>query len=459
LPANTDNSDHPNTLPPPELNPLLNPLLGAHMGRWAEVYFTSPPEKRDQAVWDLLLELKAEQSSSVGPAAPATRNGEQVPTHPVPVREVSRPSVRLPEVRPDLITCSACGFESPARQRFCGMCGTRLAEAPAPGYTPSADLPPAPSAAAETDRRLESNLSSEPDPTSTPTQSSEADQRSADQRSAVNEKSEPYPEPETGPSTHVLDEFPWRRDETSLFRIAEEVRPHGIRGSLFADTADGSVSYRRYLVAAIVVATLALGYIGWRALQNQPRAALPTAPAAQEQTSAPASVANRAQSPSPSQVSTTQPSAAQPSDIAASVSASARTTAPATTKTSTVESTTNHEPAQNPPTSQRTSTVIAADPFMPLTAESGATDLAMARSYLNGSDGHERNSSEAADWLWRAVSKKNAEATLLLADLYLRGDGVSKNCDQARVLLDAAARKGSKDAAERLRNLQAFGCE
>ena len=42
----TDHPDGPSILPEPELNPLLNPLLGQHMGRWAEVYFTSPPEKR-----------------------------------------------------------------------------------------------------------------------------------------------------------------------------------------------------------------------------------------------------------------------------------------------------------------------------------------------------------------------------------------------------------------------------
>jgi TPR repeat protein len=48
---------------------------------------------------------------------------------------------------------------------------------------------------------------------------------------------------------------------------------------------------------------------------------------------------------------------------------------------------------------------------------------------------------------------------MALADLYLKGDGVTKSCDQAHVLLDAAARKGSRAAAERLRHLQAFGCE
>jgi TPR repeat protein len=57
------------------------------------------------------------------------------------------------------------------------------------------------------------------------------------------------------------------------------------------------------------------------------------------------------------------------------------------------------------------------------------------------------------------VGKGNPAATLALSDLYLRGDGVPKSCDQARLLLDAAARKGARTAAERLRNLQAFGCE
>ena len=46
-------------LPDTELNPLVNPLLAAHMGRWAEVYFTSPPERRAQAVSDLVRELWA----------------------------------------------------------------------------------------------------------------------------------------------------------------------------------------------------------------------------------------------------------------------------------------------------------------------------------------------------------------------------------------------------------------
>ena len=89
----------------------------------------------------------------------------------------------------------------------------------------------------------------------------------------------------------------------------------------------------------------------------------------------------------------------------------------------------------------------------------GAEEVATAERYLNGTQGTPRDSGEAAQWLWRAVGKRNLAATTALSDLYLRGDGVPKSCDQARLLLDAAARKGGRAAADRLRNLRAFGCE
>ena len=63
LPRQIDQPDQPSTLPQAELNPLLNPLLSQNMGRWAEVYFTSPPEKREQAVQELLRELESQRSS------------------------------------------------------------------------------------------------------------------------------------------------------------------------------------------------------------------------------------------------------------------------------------------------------------------------------------------------------------------------------------------------------------
>ena len=61
--------------------------------------------------------------------------------------------------------------------------------------------------------------------------------------------------------------------------------------------------------------------------------------------------------------------------------------------------------------------------------------------------------------MWKAVAKQNGAATLLLADLYMRGDGVPKSCDQARLLLVAAAKKGVPEAAQALRNLESSGCQ
>jgi TPR repeat protein len=42
----------------------------------------------------------------------------------------------------------------------------------------------------------------------------------------------------------------------------------------------------------------------------------------------------------------------------------------------------------------------------------------------------------------------------LLSDLYARGDGVPHSCEQARLLLIAAAKKGSSAAAQKLRSVE-----
>jgi TPR repeat protein len=81
----------------------------------------------------------------------------------------------------------------------------------------------------------------------------------------------------------------------------------------------------------------------------------------------------------------------------------------------------------------------------------------MAEDFLNGRT-HPRNTEEAAKYLWRSVGKENPSAILLLSDMYLVGDGVPKSCDQARLLLSAAARKGVPQAADKLRDLLRSGC-
>ena len=60
--------------------------------------------------------------------------------------------------------------------------------------------------------------------------------------------------------------------------------------------------------------------------------------------------------------------------------------------------------------------------------------------------------------LWSQVGQGNTSAEVTLAKLYLIGGGVSKNCDQARVLLRAAAKKGNPEAISKLSQITRQGC-
>jgi hypothetical protein len=65
---------------------------------------------------------------------------------------------------------------------------------------------------------------------------------------------------------------------------------------------------------------------------------------------------------------------------------------------------------------------------------------------------------EEARALWVEVGKGNTSAEVTLARLYLIGSGVKKNCDQARVLLRAAAKKGNTEAISQLSEITRRGC-
>ncbi|HZD33544.1 MAG TPA: hypothetical protein VE779_18005 [Candidatus Angelobacter sp.] len=71
---------------------------------------------------------------------------------------------------------------------------------------------------------------------------------------------------------------------------------------------------------------------------------------------------------------------------------------------------------------------------------------------LNASD-----PTAAAAWLWKATSRGNPEAPVRLADLYIKGNGVPKSCEQAMVLLRSAATKENAPARNRLAALYANG--
>jgi len=90
-------------------------------------------------------------------------------------------------------------------------------------------------------------------------------------------------------------------------------------------------------------------------------------------------------------------------------------------------------------------------------ADTGESQLMLARQYLDG-HAHPRNPTVASQLLWSAIEKGNSTAETTLADLYLRGDGVTRNCDQAHVLLSAASRKGYPEAMQKLQELNRNGC-
>jgi PilZ domain len=74
-------------------------------------------------------------------------------------------------------------------------------------------------------------------------------------------------------------------------------------------------------------------------------------------------------------------------------------------------------------------------------------------------DPHSRAGRHAfARQLWSAIGAGDSSAEVPLAELYLKGDGVPKNCEQAAVLLRAASKNGSVEARERLKKLSKNGC-
>jgi hypothetical protein len=60
--------------------------------------------------------------------------------------------------------------------------------------------------------------------------------------------------------------------------------------------------------------------------------------------------------------------------------------------------------------------------------------------------------------LWASVQAGNTKAAVELAELYIDGEGVPQNCDQARVLLLVASEKRNAGAIKRLQELDKTGC-
>ncbi|HTS04880.1 MAG TPA: hypothetical protein VMP68_04795 [Candidatus Eisenbacteria bacterium] len=409
-------SESANSVPAPELNPLQNPLLAENMNRWAEVYFTNPPDRRDAAVVELLQELVQEK-----------QRREEQQRRPVmaPFARSRDLSTALPDEREEVVYCRACRTENPASHQFCGNCGQKLER--------------------EDPRARESQLDSSQQRHAQAESANAAPERSVGEfhEEVAADDGQEYAEEASAEEQDSSSYTPaFANSDLSLFQSLRV--PDDAEEEDWEYGPQRSSSYRYYVAAVLAILIVGLGYLAWRGAQSSRAGNEASAPP-------PAPAAETAQPAAPA--STEKSAATQPAPVqAASESA---------------------QPAESPASDgrdepQKSDKVVRASETHPLAAKAepvraaavgnGAEELAMAQSYLSGTDGRARDGGEAAKWLWKSISKHNGQATLMLADLYLRGDGVPKNCEQGRVLLDSAAERGITGAGERLRNLQAFGC-
>ena len=498
-----ENQDHPKTLPSPELNPLTNPVLGRNMGRWAEVYFTNPPEKREQAVQELLRELERDSSAGEAsalstavasepgnaaeegrtfssenfpanspansaenfPATPAATSSETAAVTSRNYFEVS-PGLAAP-LREEFIQCRSCGRLALVEQKFCGACGSALpARESVPDAMPqngnsaqvSAIPEPGLELAAQSDHVEQEKLGED---------SKIGEERFDDQRG--DQKIDSLPTP-VEPFLHERQLIwaqgvkPITHDVPRLFLEQQQARQRRSRwlmgaalailvGTLFYVGAHGTAAWLRShdvaQNAAVKVDSTAgrtsSSLSGASGSSSLAGSSLPDQTAKRNDVT-PAVVVH-ALSPTPAGYSPTKQSEkrnpeerAEPNGSRAA--ASAQRSIEATNGDGKLD--TNTDPALAELTDR---------------GGHGAEELTIAEGYLSGTQGKARDSSEAAQWLWKALGKENATAALLLSDLYVTGDGVPRNCDQARLLLDAAARKGVPGAGERIRDLPNLGCQ
>jgi hypothetical protein len=366
-------------LPDPELNPMTNTLLAQNMGRWAEVYFTTPPEKRDAAVQQLLRELR----SGVKP----TQNGiseEKITVSEQEILDAKQKFVELENTLAELqrkrveesasassesaeleLMCPACLSKNKLGQRFCGLCGFTLS---ADRNSPSQAVPPV-----------------------------------------------PQPKSEATAIERAGDDWSWLHERNRTALVVKQQK---------------TTNWKYVFVVVFVLMGCALGYLWWRG-------SLQTRADEKERNTAHRDVGsvrpNAAEKTSSQRVPVGKGATAEPERANSSKQKHKQAAAQASTEA---------ERRSVPSNS-------AVENSIP---EGGMQELETARRYLDGR-GVPKDSSVAAQWLWKSIAKKNTEALITLSDMYAAGDGVPKSCDQARLLLSTAAQRGSQEAREKLKSI------
>jgi len=391
-------------LPNPELNPLLNPILGKHLGRWAHVYFTTAPEKRDEALFALLDELKIEEGQSGQPTA-ATSDAEDQYT-----------------VAAYALVCPHCQVQQTRSQKYCGMCGalmpvhtqstaaatngafgqamltTDYADSVVEEHYGASGVAGVTSPAAQreftraNDTFAPTSLLFQPEPQQSAPTEGHSRQRPVD-IDWLRERNHPAHKSKSWPRTVIYPLFGVALVCITGFIYLRGIKEPGSEGSAIKENPGASVQANRSLPVGSMTETGAVTSL--RSVSELPNHAAE------------------------------EPNHEPPIDVP------------------------QREPKAPP---HKTVPDVTAIPPVENTQD-GSIELTTAKDYLSGTKG-QPDSATAAKLLWKAVAKQNGAALLLLSDLYASGDGVPKSCDQARLLLDAALRKSIPTADAKLRSLQ-----
>jgi len=110
----------------------------------------------------------------------------------------------------------------------------------------------------------------------------------------------------------------------------------------------------------------------------------------------------------------------------------------------------NLESGSNPPA------VVAKPVSMTAAQSSGAGKRTAVPTGEPGAAG--TPAAEEVPTLWNLVENGDTRAEVALARRYVKGDGVPQSCAQARVLLEAAVKRGSAEGRQKLDELGQSGC-
>ena len=414
----------PPALPNARLNPLQNPLLAKQLGRWAHIYYTASVDKREAAIEKLVCELEAEEArlhgtaptphttSAPDAAAPRTQGPVLVGSPKPDMLPAELPVAELPAELPHDALLEDTGRNDRSRIVFAKTVvhETVMVQPEVPEKEESVEnvtLSPAPASWQELLRQSDSAPAAQTNAL--------VDQQPRETHSLIFEPAAlPADVPEIDPA--AAEDY---RSYSDLVAKSDAAR---------ADAAQAvPTPAHRWRLALIAAGILAiLGGLFWLRQFSASQVANV------QLRHAPVGPPHAALKPPAPPVVVAEAPVAKPTFVP-----SARDTGP-TALTGAAAKSADGTPPPDP-------------------------ELTAGMRSLQGT-GAARDSTEAARHLWLSVKNQNGTALVVLAGLYAQGDGVAKDCDQAKILLDAAARQ-AKSHGQVLRvesareTLRTSGCE